>query len=357
LLVAYRKRAAAANTGHQTPAWGGANHRNSRTSFSPAAGRRCLAKRAFAAGPPDNSSESNHCLPDQASLEDSISQTQKISDFGDLTILQGPAGGPVMGRHNQRRNDDQDQNQDQDQKQAELQAQLQGQAQGQAQGQGQGQWQFALSENENKNDNDNDNENKNENENSNELKNEVDNKLDNSVDNKVENSVDNDIKNNIENNIENKVEVAVDVKIDLDLSALPEDNDTIDIDTIHHIYGSVVMPDVVTQDMKGDGNQINIDQVNNIVDNDFLWDPDVRYDGKGDFKQDAWADGGHVKMDDTKVDIGGDGGTFGDTLTTSADAVVNQEAFTQNIVMGANIQFNSIEMNVAGHNLDDDHSV
>jgi hypothetical protein len=265
-----------------------------------------------------------------------------------------------MSRSNHRRRDDQDQEQDQDQKQAELQAQLQGQLQGQGQGQGQAQAQFALNGNANLNgngnysENDNDNDNKNENENSNELKNEVDNKVENSVDNKV----DNDIKNSVENHVENKVDVAVDVKIDLDLSTLPDDQDVIDIDSIHHIYGSVVMPDVVTQDLRGDGNQINIDQVNNIVDNDFLWDPDVSYSGgRGDFKQDAWADGGHVKLDDPKIDIDADGGTIGDTLTTSADGVASNEAFTQNIVMGANIQFNSITMNVAGDDLTDDHSI
>jgi hypothetical protein len=273
-----------------------------------------------------------------------------------------------MSPRPKKKHDDQDQDQDQkqDQKQAELQAQLQAQAQGQLQGQAQGQGQFQFALNDNKNDNDNDNDNKNENsnenknENSNELKNDVDNKLDNSVDNKVENSldnkVDNDIKNSVENHVENKVDVVVDVKIDLDLSALPTDDDVIDIDKIEHIYGSVVMPDAVEQHMTGSGNQINIDQVNNIVDNDFLWDPDVKFDAKGDFKQDAWAEGGHVKLDDPKIDISADGSTFGDTLTSSADAVVSQEAFTQNIVMGANIQFNSIEMQVAGTSIDDDQT-
>ncbi len=265
-----------------------------------------------------------------------------------------------------RKHEDEDQKQNQDQKQAELQAQLQAQAQGQLQGQaqGQGQFQFALNDNKNENDNDNDNKNENENsnenknENTNELKNEVDNKVENSVDNKLDNSVDNDIKNNVENHVENKVDVVVDVKIDLDLSALPTDDDVIDIDKIEHIYGSVVMPDVVTQTLTGDGNQINIDQVNNIVDNDYLWDPKVTYDGGGgDFKQDAWAEGGHVKLDDPKIEIDADGSTFGDTLTSSADAAVSQEAFTQNIVMGANIQFNSIEMTVAGQDVDNDTTI
>lgn len=253
----------------------------------------------------------------------------------------------------------QDQDQDQDQKQAqfEAQAQLQGQAQGQ--GQGQSQYQAAVqtvdtkvdSENKNENENENKNESKNENENhnenKNEVKNEVDNKLDNSVDNKIENSV--------ENKVENKVEVAVDVKVDLDLdlSAFerPSDDDVIDIDEIKDIDGSVIMPDVVTQTM-GNGNQFNIDQVNNLVDKDFLWSAEVKNDSK--FEVDQKAEGGENKFDDPKVDVRmGDGNTVGDGLQATADGIASVEAFTQNIVLGANIQFNSIEIEAAGTSLSD----
>jgi hypothetical protein len=270
-----------------------------------------------------------------------------------------------MSRNNYKRKPDQDQDQDQDQKQdqkqAELQAQLQGQAQGQAQGQGQ--FQFAVQSVESKNDNENDNENKNENSNENKLDNKVDNDVDNSLDNKVENkldnSVDNKLENSVENKVENKVNVEVDVKVDLDLSAFkqPVDNDVIDIDSIEHIYGSVVMPDVVDQKLDGNGNQFNIDQVNNLIDNDFLWRPEVSFDGKGDFKMEAKAEGGEAKIDDAKVDIHGDGASIGDSVTATADAIISQTAFTQNIVMGANIQFNQITQSVAGADFTDDHSI
>ena len=60
----------------------------------------------------------------------------------------------------------------------------------------------------------------------------------------------------------------------------------------------------------------------------------------GDAKVDAKLD---IKMDD--------GNSVGDLLTTTADGLANVEAFTQNIVMGANIQFNSIEISAAGDNL------
>jgi hypothetical protein len=41
--------------------------------------------------------------------------------------------------------------------------------------------------------------------------------------------------------------------------------------------------------------------------------------------------------------------------SSSNDATLTQDAFTQTITQGANIQFNSITMEVAGNNLTDDH--
>ena len=59
----------------------------------------------------------------------------------------------------------------------------------------------------------------------------------------------------------------MDVKVDLDLSADGLSSPVIalyDFDA----KGAIVMPDVVNQTMNGGGNQFNIDQVNNLVDND-----------------------------------------------------------------------------------------
>ncbi|WP_065751256.1 hypothetical protein [Bradyrhizobium paxllaeri] len=245
---------------------------------------------------------------------------------------------------------DQDQKQDQAQAQANLQAQLQGQGQGQAQGQGQ--LQFAVqsldSKSENDNDNDNDNENKNENSNENKL----DNKLDNSLDNKVDNEVDNNIENKIENTVENKVDVAVDVKVDLELDT--DGLSTPVIDLSHFTTaGSVVMPDVVNQKME-DGNQFNIDQVNNLVDQDANTSQ-ASYNGGGggswcdpgaSFNMEAKIEGGESKID------AGDIGARAD-VASSADAAINQSAFDQNITQGANIQFNSITIQAAGVDLTD----
>jgi hypothetical protein len=238
---------------------------------------------------------------------------------------------------------DQDQKQDQAQAQANLQAQLQGQGQGQAQGQGQ--LQFAVQSLDSKSENENDNDNDNKNENDNKNSNEVDNKVDNSLDNKVDNNID----NKIENTVDNKVNVEVDVKVDLDLDADGLSSPVIDL---HHFTttDSVVMPDVVNQTLSGGGNQFNIDQVNNLVDND-VNTSSANYTGGGGypgagFDMDAKAWGG-----ESKIDAGDIGNRT--NVASSADAVLNQSAFDQNITQGANIQFNSITMQVAGHDLND----
>lgn len=245
---------------------------------------------------------------------------------------------------------DQNQDQDQDQKQGQLQGQLQGQAQGQ--GQIQGQAQLAVQSLDSKSDNKNENDNKNDNKNSNENK--VDNKVDNSVDNKLDNNVDNKLENKVENTVDNKVNVDVDVKVDLDLKADGLSSPVIDLSDLSCVSGSVIMPDVVTQNLTGDGNQFNIDQVNNLVDNDLNFS-NFSYDGKGgDFKMDAKAEGGDVKIDSKIGDIAG---AAASGVTAHADAVITQEAFNQTITQGANIQFNSITMNVAGHDFQDSHDL
>lgn len=279
-------------------------------------------------------------------------------------------------------------NQHQHQGQAELQGQAQGQAQGQLQGQaqhayqstGQSTYQAALASNKNNNKNENENENKNENKVDNKLDNDVkndvenkssnklDNKVDNDVDNKVENKVDNDIKNDIENHVENKV----DVKVDLDLSASDfgsHDNDVIDIEQIYGITGSIVMPDAVSQTLTGNGNQFNLDQVNNLVDQDSStatlsfsaghnadWCCDSKDPTGATFSMWGRAEGGHAKVDDVDAKIGDDGNMSG-IASATADGIVTQEAFTQNIVLGANIQFNQIDMTVAGNDLSMDDTL
>jgi hypothetical protein len=83
-------------------------------------------------------------------------------------------------------------------------------------------------------------------------------------------------------------------------------------------------------------------------------DPKDTYSGDGGFKIDAKAEGGDVKMDSKIGDVIGDSASG---VHATADAVITQDAFTQTITQGANIQFNSITMNVAGHDLADSHDL
>jgi hypothetical protein len=264
-----------------------------------------------------------------------------------------------MGKPQKKYDPKNNQDQDQDQKQDQLQAQanLQAQLQGQGQGQGQGQLQFAVQSLDSKSENENDNDNKNDNKNSNEndIDNKLDNKIDNSLDNKVDNKVDNDIDNKIENTVDNKVNVDVNVDLDLDLKADGLSSPVIDL---HHFTAtdSIVMPDVVNQTLNGGGNQFNIDQVNNLADQDVntstaSYSGGGSYPGSG-FDMDAKIDGGESKIDGAHM---GDAVGAAAGIHSSADAILNQSAFDQNITQGANIQFNSITMEVAGHDLTDSH--
>ena len=187
----------------------------------------------------------------------------------------------------------------------------------------------------------------------NEVDNKLDNWLDNKVDNELDNKVDNNIENNIENTVENKVDVAVDVKVDLELDA---DGLSTPVIALHNFdtYGSIVMPDVVNQTMNN-GNQFNIDQVNNLVDQDTN-NSHAIYNGGGggswcepgaSFNMEAKIEGGTSRIDSGNIGARAD-------VASSADAAINQSAFDQNITQGANIQFNSITIQAAGTSLSDD---
>ncbi len=151
----------------------------------------------------------------------------------------------------------------------------------------------------------------------------------------------------------------MDVKVDLDLSANGLSSPVIDLHGLDNISNSLIMPDVVNQTLTGNGNQFNIDQVNNLVDNDQLSGATVTYNGGGSsydhpagFSMDAKIDGGESKIDGAHM---GDAAGAGAGIVSHADAALTQDAFTQTITQGANIQFNSITMEVAGANLTDDH--
>lgn len=255
--------------------------------------------------------------------------------------------------------------QGQGQGQLNLQGQGQGQLnlQGQGQGQGQGQDQhetqtasqalYNTSDNSSDNNNDNGNWNGNGNLNANanfdHNDNDVHNKVDNAVDNHVENTVDS--------------KVNVDVKVGLDLHATGLSSPVIDMHDMSHFSDSLIMPQVVNQTLSGDGNQFNIDQVNNLVNNGHVDNADVSFTGgtggetsHGDgFSMDGKAFGGDSSADHSHV--GDVTGASASGITAHADAALTQSAFTQTITLGANIQFNSLTMQVAGHDLHDSHDM
>jgi hypothetical protein len=92
----------------------------------------------------------------------------------------------------------------------------------------------------------------------------------------------------------------------------------------------------------------------NLVDNDFNWSS-ANYDGGAggswcepgaSFSMDAKIEGGESKID--AGDIGARA-----NVASSADAILNQSAFDQNITQGANIQFNSITIQAAHGDVND----
>ncbi|MFB9267237.1 hypothetical protein ACFFWD_29440 [Bradyrhizobium erythrophlei] len=254
----------------------------------------------------------------------------------------------------QNQNQDQDQDQDQKQAQANLQAQLQGQLQGQGQGQGQAQGQIAVQSLESNSDNDNKNGNWNGNWNDNKSSNENKNENENKVDNKLKNDVDNKVDNKIENVVDNKVNV--DIKVDLDLKATGLSSPVIDLHDLHNVAGSVVIPEAVYQTINGGGNAFDINQINNLINDNKVDHPSVSFSSGGDdFKMDAKAHGGDMQVDSHMGNV--TAGTTANGLAAHADTVLTQNAFDQTITQGANIQFNSLTMNVAGHDFHDSHNL
>lgn len=216
------------------------------------------------------------------------------------------------------------------------------------------------SKSDNKNSNDNNNQNSNDNKNSNEnnLDNKVNNKTDNSTDNNVDNKLNNSVDNKVENTVDNKVNV--DVNVDLNLQANGLSSPVIDLHGIN-TTDSLVMPEVVNQTINGGGNAFHLDQVNYLLNDATVTDPNVTFNGSSSYEQpgsgfsmDAKISGGDSKIGDAKM---GDTAGAGAGIVSHADSTLTQDAFTQTITTGANIQFNSNTLQVAGHDLTDDHHV
>jgi hypothetical protein len=180
------------------------------------------------------------------------------------------------------------------------------------------------------------------------------NDLDNKIDNHVSNCVDNTV----------STHVNVDVCLTVDESGLS--SPVIDLSNLNmaQSFGSLIMPDVVNQNLTDHSNAFNIDQVNNLVDNDVSNGASVTFNGGGGgselacdpWHQDSSSPAGFNM--DAKIHSGDssiDGTSNG--AASSADATLNQDAFTQTITQGANIQFNSLTIQAAGDHIQDDHSL
>jgi hypothetical protein len=260
--------------------------------------------------------------------------------------------------HKDPHHDDKDKNNLQAQLEAQAQAQAELQAQLELQGQGQGQHQSQHQESENYNKNFN-----------------ADVNLNGNA--------------NLNANVNlNKTEVCVDVKVNADVSASGDNHQYdhqfgIDMSNLSiNVYdqdGIInVNPEIINQTINGGGAGANVlfnlDQVNNLVDNDKAWSitqsgtvnvTDV--DGKGgDISIGGSDDGGrhdggpHISMNGHEdggsgtpsVQIGsgnGDGSTNSTLVDSSGNVTI--DALTQSIVLGANIQTNSFNMNNAGHDI------
>jgi hypothetical protein len=168
-----------------------------------------------------------------------------------------------------------------------------------------------------------------------------------------------------------------------------DDYDVVDLDADHVGVSDqgIYIPDAIYQ-VTTNGNNFNIDQVNNLSDNDALYTPSVSYgglSGSGNSNGGEWSTSegcgccsyeesfgasgmpnaftgfemNATSTGGTATAGGGAGnGTFDfddgrltDVGSASADSAVNQEAFTQSISMGANTQFNSIDQTVIGHDM------
>lgn len=248
------------------------------------------------------------------------------------------------------------QGQGQGQLQGELQGQGQLQGQGELQGQGQAQTESTTSLNGNGNGNLNLDGNANGNLNGNENSN---------CDNAASSAT--SAADNCSTTCDN-VDVKVDVAV-CDTVGPPSETGVLNMDglSLCNSDGSfVVMPDLGSQTLTGNGNIFHLDQVNDLVNNGTVSDlsdglsvgsiggsSDGGYPLVSDFShlpsEGGSASGSSFSFSQTGSATGGtstlgDGGTAG-----TIGGAVTQEAFTQHVILGSNIQYNSLPITIVGH--------
>jgi hypothetical protein len=136
--------------------------------------------------------------------------------------------------------------------------------------------------------------------------------------------------------IETTIDVAISDAFKETTDSYNQDNDWLQLDGLDFDVMNVVGAGTLA----GEGNDamFNLSQVSELADQDHLYRPSVS--NEAPFNAEQYGDGGYAKVD----------GDFGDraTASASADGVAQLEAFTQNIVMGSNIQYNNVDMSVVG---------
>ena len=164
----------------------------------------------------------------------------------------------------------------------------------------------------------------------------------------------------------------VNVNVNVDVAATlgpPSETGVLNMDNLQLYNGDgsfVVMPDLGTQTLNGGGNIFHLDQVNDLVSNGTV---SGLTDGLSVGSM-SGGDGGMAASGDTwhlPSELGGNGGgssfsfsqtgsstggtaTLGDAGTAgTVGGAVTQEAFTQHVILGSNIQYNSLPISIVGH--------
>ncbi|MEP2760541.1 MAG: hypothetical protein ABJP66_15890 [Hyphomicrobiales bacterium] len=174
----------------------------------------------------------------------------------------------------------------------------------------------------------------------------------------------------------NKTDVDVDVDVDLDYTNTSKssqsylDNDTFDIDLQHYAKvdellvskGAIVydpgddisVEDALNDALNGAGNDagVGLNNTNQLLDDD--WSSGTHVANNSPFEQIAYSYGGDAQADDGIASGGefnvwaGDDAAVSGAASAAANANNSTDAFINELVQGANIANNSVDMTIVG---------
>lgn len=147
---------------------------------------------------------------------------------------------------------------------------------------------------------------------------------------------------------------------------LDDDLNDVDTNNLINVGGTLTMDDfnldmdAIASSFNGPGNDMafDVNQTNDLVDQDHVYGTNVSYTGSGwngpfqsvsAYGGDATAGSGigDIKGHGVANSNGGSGSILGSTAA-SADAIASAQAFTSNIVVGANLQVNNLSASIVG---------